>query len=126
MLGDQSLSRIVDFLGNVYFRLGLLLGLTKPVIEQFEVKFPNNLWRLNFEVLTRWRDDNRHQPNMVDVLIKALRNLDLNDVVDVVRDGECINWFKFIIVNFNHHIMFGLSFRLLIKRSIQYFTSFLI
>ena len=100
MLGDHSLSQIVDRLGNIYFQLGLLLGLTKPVIEQFEVKFPNNLWRLNFEVLNRWQDDNRHQPNMVDELIKVLRNLDLNDVVDVVRDGECINWFKFINVYF--------------------------
>ena len=91
VLGDKCLGRIADGLPDVYFRLGLLLNLTRPIISQLEVKFSGNLWRLNYEVLARWRDDNCHMPDMVKRLIEALRELGQNDVVEVVRNGECVN-----------------------------------
>ena len=97
VLGDRSLDRIAVCLGNVYFRLGLLLNLARPFIEQLEVKFPKDLYRLNFEVLLKWRDDNCHRPNMVNGLIETLHTLGKNDVVEIVRDGECVMLFTFVI-----------------------------
>ena len=93
VLGDKCLGRIANCLPNVYFQLGLLLNLTRPIISQLELKFTGDLWRLNYEVMARWRDDNCHMPDMVKTLIQALRELDLNDVVEVVRNGESVGSF---------------------------------
>ena len=66
----------------------MLLHLTRPIISQLEVKFPGDLWRLNFEVLASWRDNNLGCPNIMSDLIEALKSLRQNDVVETVRDGE--------------------------------------
>ncbi|KAI0237196.1 hypothetical protein LSAT2_012321, partial [Lamellibrachia satsuma] len=81
---DDSLHCITDCLGNVYFRLGLLLQVARPY-EQLECKFRGDLWRLNFEVLTKWRDS-CDQLLMVKQLTTALKALNLNDVLDTVRE----------------------------------------
>ena len=98
VFSDDSI--ITDCLGKVYFRLDLQLNLLRPYINQLDVKFRDDLWRLNFEVLVRWRDNCNNLPpvDMVKDLIGALRSLGLNDVVDIVRDGECFGWFKLIFV----------------------------
>ena len=89
VLTDESIGRIAGCLGNVYFRMALILHVPTPYINQLEHTFRDDLFCLNFEVLARWRDNNMHVPNMTKEPVEALRSLGLNDVVETVRDGEC-------------------------------------
>lgn len=86
------LSDIAENLGNVYFRLGMLLNVGSAFIKQVEYNHHRDLTRITFEVLVRWRNKARERADtlgMAEELINALRALHQNVVADKVRYGEC-------------------------------------
>ena len=92
LVTDAFLSRVADNLGNVFFRLGLLLGVARPCIERLENNYVRDTWRITYEVLVNWRETSVNKSNvvvMMEDLIGAMTELKLNDVAEDVRHGEC-------------------------------------
>ena len=92
LINDAFLGKITENLGNVYFPLGLLLNVARAYIERLENDFPKNTWRVTFEVLVKWRETSKMRPRtdkLIEELVKALSDLGLNDVVEIVKQGEC-------------------------------------
>ena len=87
MLSDNGLTLIANSLGDIFYELGTLLRLTRPMLLHIEGDH-NRVFRRNLEVLVKWRQITAH-PNPIIELIAALQALDLNDVVKTVQESEC-------------------------------------
>ncbi|KAI0239371.1 hypothetical protein LSAT2_009911 [Lamellibrachia satsuma] len=88
---DMNLYRITECLSNIYFKFALLLNVTRPYVSQVEFNFRSNLWCLNFEVLTKWRDncDELREVDVMTDLTETLSLLQLNDVASV-QTADCL------------------------------------
>ena len=92
LITERFLLKIAENLGDEYFQLGQLLGVPRPFIKRLENDYPRNTSRVTNEVLSKWRDTSAKRPNefnMMEELIKALADLDLTEVAEMTRRGEC-------------------------------------
>ncbi|KAI0239807.1 hypothetical protein LSAT2_009470, partial [Lamellibrachia satsuma] len=65
-----------------------LLSVTLPRIQWLENDYVRNTWRMTYEVLVNWHQTSINRSNavvMMEDLIGALKELNLNDVAEVVR-----------------------------------------
>ena len=93
VLSDSFIGKVTDSIGNVYFRVGLILGVTVAFMQRMEMDFVKDSWRVAFHVLCKWRDTSPNRKNveaMVKELTTALRSVELNDVAEMVKDGKCV------------------------------------
>ena len=93
MTSDSFFVKLANSVGNKYFQIGLLLGVAKPFLERLEVDFHGKCWRVTYEMFCKWREISPRRKNiggMVDELTTALSAIELNDAVEMVRDGKCV------------------------------------
>ena len=100
---NAFLTKVANNLGNTYYQLGMLLSVAAPLIQRLENDYLRNTWRITYEMLVNWRETSVNRSNavfMAEDLIAALTELNLNDVAEIVRHGECRTgpWHPFYIV----------------------------
>ena len=92
MVSNSFFVKVANSVGSTYFQLGILLGITKPLLERLEVDFVGKCWRITFEMLCKWRQISPRRTNiddMVEELTTALSSIEMNDVVNMVIHGKC-------------------------------------
>ena len=92
LITEAFLAKVAKHLGDEYFQLGLILGVPRPFIKRLENDYPRNTWRVTNEVLVHWRNISKNRSSAIDMmeeLITALIDLDLTEVVEMARRGEC-------------------------------------
>ena len=93
IMSETFIANVTEYIGGAYFKLGLVLGVSKTFLERLEINHSKDVWRITFEMLSRWRDTSPHRKNMeamVKELTTALSRLHLNDAAELVRDGKCV------------------------------------
>ena len=91
LITDKFLKYVAEQLGG-YYDIGLILGVSRAFIEQQENAYPKKTTLVTTKVLLQWRSISKNRDSMVNMmeeLISALKDLQLNDVADMVRHGEC-------------------------------------
>ncbi|CAG2240005.1 purH [Mytilus edulis] len=71
---DEILDKLAPQIGQVYFQLGAVIGLSIGTLETIQSNNPRDLAAQNREVLFAWRKDRTVKPTIM-VLIQALVNI---------------------------------------------------
>ena len=91
---DAFLVDVTNILGPVYYQLGIILNVQRPDILRLESNYNRDVWRVTYEVLVKWNETSKNRSNgeaMIAELVEALTRLDLVDVAERIKRGECWN-----------------------------------
>ncbi|KAI0215473.1 hypothetical protein LSAT2_032479, partial [Lamellibrachia satsuma] len=90
LITDNFLTKSPNYLRNVFWQLSLLLTVALPRIQWLEDDYIRDTWHMTYSVLVNWRQTTINRLNavvMIEDLIGALKELNLNDVAEIVRLG---------------------------------------
>ena len=92
-LDSPFLLRLARMIGHDAIQLGTFLRVPTAKVRNIKLEAPSDPVTQTLEVLKHWKRTSENRGNlsaMFDELCSALSDLDLNDLVDYVREGKCM------------------------------------
>lgn len=88
LLTDMGLSYVASKLGAEWSLVALNLGLSQPEIEQIQLDNPYQTVKQTTTSLVRWRDrqNNGSEDDILNILLKTLKDCDRGDLVKELQE----------------------------------------
>ena len=89
-LTNKLLFRLSKKITREYRELGILLGIEGYVIDEIEADYRSSVTTITLKILEKWMNTNKRQDTneMYKELLGALSDMERNDLVGFVTDGE--------------------------------------